>query len=213
MPIREYVQHDDLRFRVPVVDVPEDKIATEDVLNLIQDMIDTHFQDNEKVGVGLAANQIGGKYRIFLTYINDARAQRENCEPMPLTFRFNTSIFIIDDELAYAPEGCFSVTGRMAGKVPRYKKIQITGLKASVEFSEGRQISKLIVEPCDEVYEGFPARLLQHESDHVNAEAPCFYYDHIGGFDHTEPVEAIGDPRTRQEVDQEETAGISFSSQ
>ena len=62
----------------------------------MQDLLDTHFQNPEKIGVGLAANQIGYDVALFLVYISKQRASNEQCDPMPITLWMNTQVEPLD---------------------------------------------------------------------------------------------------------------------
>jgi peptide deformylase len=73
---------------------------------------------------------------------------------VPLTCLINPIVEHLDDEKTVDFEGCLSVPGKR-GKVVRARRIRYTG------FSESG-------EAIDRVAEGWHARLVQHEFDHLN---------------------------------------------
>lgn len=107
-------------------------------------------------GVGLAAPQVGVSKKIALIYIPESAALlRENAVEMPMHVIINAEYLPIDSDYKVADfEGCYSVHDT-AGKVPRYNKI-----KVKYQNEEGEWIEK--------EEEGFYARVLQHEIDHLN---------------------------------------------
>jgi peptide deformylase len=130
MAILKYRNYDDPIYQKPVQEV-NDNCLTQVMLNqILQDMVDTHFQEDTRHGVGLAANQIGYLYSIFLTHISPIRAEKDKCDPISLTFWANASFKPIDEELAYNSEGCFSVPGCMGKNVKRYAKISVLQKKS-----------------------------------------------------------------------------------
>ncbi|STX52712.1 polypeptide deformylase [Legionella busanensis] len=106
-------------------------------------------------GVGLAAPQINHSKRIIAIYIpSSAALLRKEVKNYPIHFLFNPTYTPIADEKFADFEACYSVTSK-SGKVPRYKKIKLT------YFDEhGMQ--------HEAIEEGFYARVLQHEIDHLN---------------------------------------------
>ena len=75
-------------------------------------------------------------------------------DPVPLTVLVNPELEFLDDEREVGWEGCLSVPG-MRGLVPRYRRLRYRG------FDElGR--------PLDRTVEGFHARVVQHECDHLD---------------------------------------------
>lgn len=107
-------------------------------------------------GVGLAAPQVGISKKIIVYEISqDAAALRNNAEVVPLTVLINASYEPAQDaKYVYDWEGCFSVTN-LYGKPPRFDKITY-----KAQTPEGQWIN--------EKAEGFTARVLQHEIDHIN---------------------------------------------
>lgn len=127
----------------PVLDPSEPAIQ-----RLIDDMIETMVDAG---GAGLAAPQVHVPLRVVIFH---ALALRNDGDAVPLTVLINPVIDPIGDEMRSAYEGCLSVPG-MTGEVPRYLKVRYRGL--------GRH-----GEPIDRVAEGFHARVVQHECDHLD---------------------------------------------
>lgn len=107
-------------------------------------------------GVGLAAPQVGIGKRIILVYIPETAALlREDVRTYPMHVLINPEYQAIDEQDKKSDfEGCYSVKS-VYGKVPRYNKISLT-----YQDEAGKKIEKIV--------EGFYARVLQHEIDHVN---------------------------------------------
>jgi len=77
-----------------------------------------------------------------------------NEKPVPFTVLINPTFEKLSDEISDGWEGCLSVPG-LRGLVPRYNKIKYTGFD-----TEGTPVSRIA--------EGFHARIIQHELDHIN---------------------------------------------
>jgi len=120
-----------------------------DLDQLIQDMIDT-MEAND--GAGLAAPQIG--INIQLVIFGFKKNDRyPDAEEVPFTVLINPKITPIGDEIEDGWEGCLSVPG-LRGIVPRYKKISYQGID-----QYGKKIERKV--------DGFHARVVQHECDHL----------------------------------------------
>jgi peptide deformylase len=117
---------------------------------LLTDMHDTmHAAD----GAGLAAPQIGESVRVVI--FGFERNERYPDAPMvPPTVLINPVLTPLGDQQQEDWEGCLSVPG-MRGLVPRYKKLRYQGCDA-----QGRTIDRTV--------DGFHARVVQHEVDHLD---------------------------------------------
>src|SRR5882672_1240234 len=148
MPVREVLRmgHPILRERAR----PVEKFATPELRALLQDMQDTMAA---KTGAGLAAPQIGVSQRVVIFGV-EKNERYPDAEPVPFTVLVNPKIVILTREVEEEWEGCLSVPG-MRGLVPRYTKLRYTGFDV-----EGN--------PIDRVAEGFHARVVQHECDHLD---------------------------------------------
>ncbi|MEU6404946.1 peptide deformylase [Streptomyces sp. NPDC046985] len=109
-------------------------------------------------GVGLAAPQVGVPLRIAV--IEDAAAAPEEVRaargrtPQPFRLLVNPSYAPTGDARAAFYEGCLSVPGWQA-VVARHAQVRLTARDEG-----GRAV--------DEVFTGWPARIVQHETDHLD---------------------------------------------
>jgi peptide deformylase len=116
---------------------------------LIADMFDTMEAAN---GAGLAAPQIGVDLQLVI--FGFARNERyPEAPPVPKTVLVNPVITPLDDERVDGWEGCLSVPG-LRGVVPRFARIRYAGFDPL-----GR--------PVEREADGFHARVVQHECDHL----------------------------------------------
>ena len=128
---------------------PVHSFDTPELHTLIADMFETMAA---AAGVGLAAPQIG--VDMALVIFGFARSERYPEAPaVPQTVLLNPLIEPLSDEEEDGWEGCLSVPG-MRGMVPRYTRIRYRGFDPA-----GR--------PIDCEAEGFHARVVQHECDHL----------------------------------------------
>jgi len=117
---------------------------------LIDDMFDTMEAEE---GAGLAAPQIGIGLRVVIFGFDHNPRYPDN-NPVPKTILINPKITPVTDEREDGWEGCLSVP-HMRGVVSRFTHIRYTGFDAS-----GTAI--------DVTTEGFHARVVQHECDHLD---------------------------------------------
>lgn len=123
---------------------------TPELKALIEDMFDT--MDSED-GAGLAAPQIGVGLRIAIFGFDNNPRYPESAA-VPKTVLINPKITNLSNEKEDGWEGCLSVPG-MRGMVSRYTQIRYTGFDAT-----GATI--------DVEAQGFHARVVQHECDHLD---------------------------------------------
>ncbi len=129
---------------------PIREFDTPELHELIADLVETmHFAD----GAGLAAPQIGVLKRLVV-FGYDENNRYPDAPPVPKTVLINPVIRPLTDELDEGWEGCLSIPG-MRGIVPRYLKIRYEGFDPY-----GRPVSREA--------EGFHARVVQHECDHLD---------------------------------------------
>lgn len=129
----------------------EVKLFSSPVLGaLISDMQETMQALN---GAGLAAPQIGVSLRLVIFGFED-NARYPDAESVPYTVLINPELTPLSDEMEEGWEGCLSIPG-MSGLVPRYKHLRYTGFSPS-----GEKIDRSV--------EGFHARVVQHECDHLD---------------------------------------------
>ena len=117
---------------------------------LLQDMKDTMAAQN---GAGLAAPQINVSARVVIFGV-ESNPRYPDAEEVPFTVLVNPKIEFLTKELEEGWEGCLSVPG-LRGVVPRFTKVRYTG------FDENGK-------PIDRVADGFHARVVQHECDHLD---------------------------------------------
>ena len=128
---------------------PVTAFGTPELRALIADMFDSMQAAG---GVGLAAPQIGVGLQVVI--FGFAKSERyPDAEAVPLTVLINPTITPLGDEEVAAWEGCLSVPG-LRGEVPRFQRIRYQG------FDPDGQ-------PIDRTVEGFHARVVQHECDHL----------------------------------------------
>ncbi|MEY4755101.1 MAG: hypothetical protein RJA44_2776 [Pseudomonadota bacterium] len=128
---------------------PVEQFDTPALRALIVDMVDTMQAAG---GVGLAAPQIG--VDLALVIFGFERSERyPDAPPVPFTILLNPQITPLGSEEAEGWEGCLSVPG-LRGMVPRWQRIRYQGVDPL-----GRAI--------DREAEGFHARVVQHECDHL----------------------------------------------
>jgi peptide deformylase len=148
MAVRDILRMGDARLLEVSASVA--RFDTPELRELLLDMHDTMFAAS---GAGLAAPQIGVLRRVVI--FGGAPSPRyPDAEVVPYTVLINPVLESLTAELAEDWEGCLSVPG-MRGLVPRYLQLRYQGVD---EF--GR--------PIDRRVEGFHARVVQHEVDHLN---------------------------------------------
>jgi peptide deformylase len=117
---------------------------------LLADMRDTMRAEN---GAGLAAPQIGVPLRVIIFGV-EHNPRYPDAEPVPYTELVNPVLVPLGDEMEEGWEGCLSVPG-LRGVVPRYARLAYSGIDP-----QGRRIEREV--------EGFHARVVQHECDHLD---------------------------------------------
>ncbi|HQT63063.1 MAG: peptide deformylase [Acidocella sp. 20-57-95] len=121
-----------------------------EIAQLIENMAETL---EDAGGVGLAAPQVHESLRLFIYKVPGARAD-EGEDEVPLSAVINPEITPLSDEITMGWEGCLSIPGLRAA-VPRYERIRLSGYNAAGD-AFASEIS------------GFHARVVQHETDHLN---------------------------------------------
>lgn len=147
--IREILKMGDERLLRIAPPVPPEMIGSPELDALIGDMFETMHHVG---GVGLAAPQIGVDLQLVI-FGFDSSERYPDAPPVPETILLNPTIVPLSDEMEEGWEGCLSVPG-LRGVVARYARIRYTGVDP-----QGA--------PIDRVAEGFHARVVQHECDHL----------------------------------------------
>ena len=128
---------------------PVETFGTPELAALLQDMRDTMAALD---GAGLAAPQIGVDLQLVI-FGFERNARYPDAPPVPPTVLVNPVITLLDETEEEGWEGCLSVPG-LRGVVPRHRRIRYVGTDAHGA-------------PIDRVAEGFHARVVQHECDHL----------------------------------------------
>jgi len=148
MAVRTLLRMGDPRLLQPAAPVRE--FGTPALDALIADLFDTMAAAG---GVGLAAPQIGVGLQVLIFGFEHSE-RYPDAPPVPRTILLNPVITPLDDTLEEDWEGCLSVPG-LRGVVPRHRRIRYRGFDP-------------LGEPIDRHAEGFHARVVQHECDHLN---------------------------------------------
>lgn len=144
--------------RARAKDVTPEQIATPDFQALIVRMTDAM---RKAPGVGLAAPQLGVSLRVLVledrpelqVSLTPPELEERERKPVPLRVFINPTLTPIGEERATFFEGCLSVAG-YAALVERWKEVEVSGLDEKGQPQTWR-------------VRGWPARILQHEVDHL----------------------------------------------
>ncbi len=147
MTVREILKMGDPRLLR--VAQPVEQFGTPELDELITDMFETMAHAN---GAGLAAPQIGVDLQLVI-FGFDRNERYPEAPAVPKTVLINPTITPLGDAEVDGWEGCLSVPG-LRGVVPRWERIRYTGVDP-----HGNVI--------DREAEGFHARVVQHECDHL----------------------------------------------
>jgi peptide deformylase len=104
-------------------------------------------------GAGIAAPQIGVSQRVVIFEVQE-NPRYPHVAPVPYTVLVNPQLTPLGNEMDEGWEGCLSVPG-MRGLVPRYQRLRYQGFDQN-----GAAIDRTV--------EGFHARVVQHEVDHLD---------------------------------------------
>lgn len=142
-----------------VEDVPSSLLGTEALVRLVDRMVEAM---RAAPGVGLAAPQLGVPLRVFVAEDDEERMAHVRAEfraqrrrtALPLTVLINPEVVPLGTDQAVFYEGCLSVRGYGA-LVSRALAVGVTAVDV-----HGRPMSLR--------FEGWPARIMQHEGDHLD---------------------------------------------
>jgi len=130
----------------------------------LKTLLDSMFETmNNADGVGLAAPQIGLEDRILVIDLSSHYKDDPKLRDFKQVF-INAHITDRSGEQSNEEEGCLSIPG-IHEKVLRKSRIRIQYLDENLQ-------------PHDEVYEGFKARVIQHEYDHLEG---AMFVDYVSG--------------------------------
>ena len=147
MAVQAMLRMGDARLLEPAA--PVAAFGTPELAALIADLFDTMTAAG---GVGLAAPQIGVGLQVVI-FGFDKSERYPDAPPIPRTVLVNPAILALGEDEEEGWEGCLSVPG-LRGVVPRWRRIRYTGFDPAGN-------------PIDRVAEGFHARVVQHECDHL----------------------------------------------
>ncbi|MEO8384705.1 MAG: peptide deformylase [Betaproteobacteria bacterium] len=156
---------------------PADKFDSPELHALLTDMKDSMIAAN---GAGLAAPQIGENVRVVIFEVNN-NSRYPSREPIPFTVLINPVLIPESDEKVDDWEGCLSVPG-LRGLVPRFPTLRYTGFD---QFGAA----------IDRTVDGFHARVVQHEVDHLDGVLYPMRITDMTKFGYTEILfpELVGD--------------------
>lgn len=148
MAVREILRMGDPRLLRLAQPVPA--FDTDALHLLVSDLLDTmHAAD----GAGLAAPQIGVDLQVVVFGSGQINPRYPEAPVVPRTVLCNPVITPLGDAEEEGWEGCLSVPG-LRGVVPRWQRIRYTGFDPYGD-------------PIERTVEGFHARVVQHECDHL----------------------------------------------
>ena len=168
--------HPVLRTRARAIDVGE--VKSPRIQQLIDDMFETM---SEYQGVGLAAPQVHESIRLFVAGFPPRPRDEEDDDDdddddrVPQMALINPEISVVDGDLIEDWEGCLSIPD-IRGKVPRAKQIVVRALDRRGKRTEVRA-------------SGFTARVIQHETDHLNG---VLFFDRMQSFETLTFLEEFG---------------------
>ena len=128
---------------------PVTEFNTPELQELVSDLFETmHAHD----GVGIAAPQIGVSLQVVI-FGFQTNPRYPNAAAVPETVLINPVLTPLTDDEEEGWEGCLSVPG-LRGKVPRFTQLRYQGFDMTGQL-------------IDRTVEGFHARVVQHECDHL----------------------------------------------
>ena len=136
--------------RLLLVAPPVARFDTDEIHLLVSDMFDTM---RAAQGAGLAAPQIGVNVQLVIFGTDAVTPRYPDAAPVPRTVLLNPVLTPVGSAQEDDWEGCLSVPG-LRGVVPRWSAIRYTGFD---QYGN----------PIDRTVDGFHARVVQHECDHL----------------------------------------------
>jgi peptide deformylase len=149
--VREVVTIGDPVLREPARELSPDEIASPEIQELIDDLIETKRATH---GAGIAANQVGEAVRVAIVEVEEGNPRYPYKPPEPLTVMINPTLEPVGDETIEINEGCLSVPD-LRGSLPRHLAVRVRYLdRESTEH--------------EDVKRGLTAGTYQHEVDHLD---------------------------------------------
>ena len=150
--------HPVLRAKARALDRAE--ISSTAIQRLIDDMVETMAEYH---GVGLAAPQVHEGVRLFVAALDAKEDGEADSEPFAI---INPEISVVGTDILEEREGCLSIP-KIRGRVPRAREIKVRAFDRKGE-------------PIDLGAHDFPARVLQHEADHLDG---VLFFDRMRALD------------------------------
>lgn len=145
MAIRKIARLGHPVLRKPAEPIPERYLRSLEIQRLLDDMAETLIEYN---GVGLAAPQVHESVQALI-----AQVPRGNSSKSSILALLNPVLVAASEEIEEDWEGCLSIPD-LRGKVPRHRAIRVRAYDRGGKEREWE-------------FEGFPARIVQHEMDHL----------------------------------------------
>jgi peptide deformylase len=151
MATREILKMGDERLLRVAEPVPEALFGSVELHGLISDLLETMKAAN---GAGIAAPQIGVNLRVVIFGGTGKNPRYPDAPEIPFTVLCNPLLEPLGAEKTNGWEGCLSVPG-LRGEVPRFDRLRYRGRDA-----DGGRLDRTV--------DGFHARVVQHECDHLD---------------------------------------------
>jgi peptide deformylase len=151
MAVREILKMGDERLLRVAEPVSPSMFASGEVEILVIDLLDTMKAAS---GAGIAAPQIGVNLRVVIFGGTGKNTRYPDAPEIPLTVLCNPVVEPLSDDKTAGWEGCLSVPG-LRGEVRRFERLRYGGLDRNGE-------------PFVRIVNGFHARVVQHECDHLD---------------------------------------------
>ena len=151
MAVRDILKMGDARLLRIAPPVPESMFDSDEMHALLADLLDSMKAAN---GAGIAAPQIGVDLRVVIFGGTGKNPRYPDAPDIPFTVLCNPVLEPLGNEMSAGWEGCLSVPG-LRGEVPRYERLRYAGRDATGAVFE-------------RVVDGFHARVVQHECDHLD---------------------------------------------
>jgi len=148
---------------------PVEAFDTPELHALVQDLFETM---KDAHGAGLAAPQIGVNLRVVIFGSGNINPRYPDAPIIPQTILINPILEPLSEEMESAWEGCLSVPG-LRGLVPRHVALRYRGFDL-----DGTEIERRV--------DGFHARVVQHECDHLDGVLYPMRIEDMRQFGYTE---------------------------
>jgi len=151
--------------RAKALPVSANEIRSPRIQQLVDDMFETM---QEYGGIGLAAPQVHEGLRVFVAGVRDADhvTPMNDDAGMPFVALINPEIVIVGKSVESGWEGCLSIPD-IRGQVPRAAEVRVRAYDRAGE--------RVTIEAT-----GLPARVLQHEYDHLDG---VLFFDRMPSFE------------------------------